>query len=73
MKLSTFIVLAVLQNFVALVISSDITYLAFGGVDDAIPSAYGDFNSDELTDIFVLRDDFHTFQIFLGWVRWRKI
>jgi integrin alpha FG-GAP repeat containing protein 1 len=55
-----------LLNFVIIVSSSDITHLAFGGVEDAIPAAYGDFNSDELTDIFVVRDDFHTIQIFLG-------
>lgn len=65
MKSSSFLV--VLLTFTAaLVSSSDITHIAFGGVSDAIPSAYGDFNSDELTDIFVIRDKFRTFQIFLG-------
>jgi integrin alpha FG-GAP repeat containing protein 1 len=64
MKSSIFLVN--LLNFVIFVKSSDITHLAFGGVEDAVPAAYGDFNSDELTDIFVIRDDFHTIQIFLG-------
>uniref|UniRef100_A0A1L8E2V0 Putative t-cell immunomodulatory protein n=1 Tax=Nyssomyia neivai TaxID=330878 RepID=A0A1L8E2V0_9DIPT len=31
-----------------------------------IPAAFGDFNSDELTDMFMLRDNFRTVQIFLG-------
>lgn len=65
MKSSNFLVI-LLSSAVSLVSSSDITHLAFGGVDDAIPAAYGDFNSDELTDIFVIRDNFRTFQIFLG-------
>lgn len=60
------IILVNLLNFVFFVSCTDITHLAFGGVEDAIPAAYGDYNSDELTDIFVLRDNFQTFQIFLG-------
>lgn len=31
-----------------------------------ISCSYGDFNSDELTDVFVLRDDFSTVEILLG-------
>lgn len=65
MQSSSFL-LALLSSVIALVSSSDITHLAFGGVDDAIPAAYGDFNSDELTDVFVIKDNFKTFQIFLG-------
>ncbi|KFB46795.1 AGAP011964-PA-like protein [Anopheles sinensis] len=44
----------------------DITSIVFDKLTDAIPAAYGDFNSDELTDVFVLRNDFHTLQILLG-------
>ncbi|XP_052872457.1 T-cell immunomodulatory protein [Anopheles cruzii] len=44
----------------------DITSQAFDKLTDAIPAAYGDFNSDELTDVFVLRNNFHTLQILLG-------
>lgn len=36
------------------VITSDITHLAFGGFTDGMPAAFGDFNSDELTDVFVV-------------------
>jgi integrin alpha FG-GAP repeat containing protein 1 len=56
-------------NFLGFVIfasSTDITELVFGSIDDAIPAAYGDFNSDELTDVFVLRDNFRTIDILLG-------
>lgn len=45
---------------------NDISDLVFGNLDDAIPAAYGDFNSDELTDVFVLRDNFRTVEILLG-------
>lgn len=31
--------------------SSDITPQAFGSINDVIVSAFGDFNSDELTDV----------------------
>lgn len=48
------------------VFSTDISQIVFGNLDDAIPSAYGDFNSDELTDVFVLRDDFKTLEILLA-------
>lgn len=34
---------------------SDITKLVFGSVRDVRPAAFGDFNSDELTDVFVTR------------------
>uniref|UniRef100_A0A1Q3FHF8 Putative t-cell immunomodulatory protein n=1 Tax=Culex tarsalis TaxID=7177 RepID=A0A1Q3FHF8_CULTA len=45
----------------------DITDLVFGGkLADTIPAAYGDFNSDELFDVFVLRDNFKTVQILFG-------
>lgn len=45
--------------------ATDITHLAFD-VNDAVPAAYGDFNSDEFTDVFVLRDNFHTIDILLA-------
>lgn len=47
--------------------ATDITQIAFQNeVNDAIPAAYGDFNSDEFTDVFVLRDNFHTIDILLA-------
>lgn len=36
-------------NLLAVICASDISDKVFGVLDDAIPSAYGDFNSDELT------------------------
>lgn len=46
--------------------SSDITNLVFGQLTDGMPAAFGDFNSDELTDVFVLRDNGRTVEIFLA-------
>lgn len=45
---------------------SDITRLAFGDFTDGMPAAFGDFNSDELTDVFVLRDNSHKVEILLA-------
>ncbi|KAL1457072.1 hypothetical protein WDU94_001745, partial [Cyamophila willieti] len=46
--------------------SNNMTDQVFGDVTDGLPAAFGDFNSDELTDMFVLRDNGHTLQILLG-------
>lgn len=46
--------------------STNITSTAFGGIKDALPAAYGDFNSDELTDIFILTQRQKVVQILLG-------
>ena len=61
----SFVVLVFLK-FINFSLCTDISEIVFGSIDDAIPSAYGDFNSDELTDVFVLRDDFKTIDILLG-------
>ncbi|KAJ8940628.1 hypothetical protein NQ318_020685 [Aromia moschata] len=45
---------------------SDITRLVFGGSTDGMPAAFGDFNSDELTDVFVLRNNARTIEILLA-------
>ncbi|XP_034176224.2 T-cell immunomodulatory protein [Osmia lignaria lignaria] len=45
---------------------SDITPAVFGNVLDGMPAAFGDFNSDELTDVFMLRKNGTTVQIFLA-------
>lgn len=45
---------------------SDITRAVFGNVLDGMPAAFGDFNSDELTDVFMLRKNGTTVQIFLA-------
>lgn len=46
--------------------ASDITGAVFGKDTDYRPAAFGDFNSDEYTDMFVLRDEGHTLEILLG-------
>lgn len=45
---------------------SDITPAVFGNALDGMPAAFGDFNSDELTDVFMLRKDGRTVEIFLA-------
>lgn len=46
--------------------ASDITGAVFGKDTDYLPAAFGDFNSDEYTDLFVLRDMAQTLEILLG-------
>lgn len=56
-----------IQCGVVSVQSSDITNNVFSpSLTDSIPSAFGDFNSDELTDMFVIRDKGRTLEIFLA-------
>lgn len=46
---------------------TNFTWTVFGSnANNGIPAAFGDFNSDELTDVFVLKDNFRTIQIMLG-------
>lgn len=48
---------------------SNITPAVFGNVLDGMPAAFGDFNSDELTDVFMLRgkpNGSQTVEIFLA-------
>ncbi|XP_033342841.2 T-cell immunomodulatory protein [Megalopta genalis] len=51
---------------VASVKCSDITAAVFGDVLDGMPAAFGDFNSDELTDVFMLRKNATMVEIFLA-------
>lgn len=47
--------------------TADFTETVFGRSDvEGVPAAFGDFNSDELTDIFLLRDNFRTIQVMFG-------
>lgn len=46
--------------------ASDITASVFGSVTDGMPAAFGDFNSDKLTDMFVIRDDGKTVEVLLA-------
>ncbi|OXU29157.1 hypothetical protein TSAR_006559 [Trichomalopsis sarcophagae] len=55
-----------LNALVALSLGSDITNAVFGKDLDGMPAAFGDFNSDELTDVFVLSKDGRTVKIMLA-------
>uniref|UniRef100_A0A1B6IZN2 T-cell immunomodulatory protein TIP C2 domain-containing protein n=1 Tax=Homalodisca liturata TaxID=320908 RepID=A0A1B6IZN2_9HEMI len=46
--------------------ADDATNQMFGGRTDGMPAAFGDFNSDELTDIFVIRNNARTLEILFG-------
>lgn len=46
--------------------SVDITYLVFGNNVQGQPVAFGDFDSDELTDMFILKDNSQTVEIMFG-------
>lgn len=52
--------------YVAVSEASDITNIVFGNVKEGVVAAFGDFNSDELTDIFVIQDDRKMLQILYG-------
>ncbi|KAJ8675333.1 hypothetical protein QAD02_011119 [Eretmocerus hayati] len=56
----------VLSAFVALGICENITISVFGPQVRNIPMAFGDFNSDELTDVFVRTGNDRTVQIMLA-------
>ncbi|XP_073836516.1 T-cell immunomodulatory protein-like [Musca autumnalis] len=49
-----------------LVQANDVTPQVFGNVQEGIVAAFGDFNSDELTDVFIIRDRRQTLQILYG-------
>lgn len=46
--------------------AGDFTQNVFGYKTDFIPAAFGDFNSDEYTDLFVIKNDKTTVEILLG-------
>lgn len=48
------------------VLASDITSNAFGNIVDGVVSAFGDFNSDELTDVFITSNNGRTLEILLA-------
>lgn len=53
-------------NFLQPCITTEITTQVFGNNIQILPAAFGDFNSDELTDLFVLRNNSKTVEILLG-------
>ncbi|GLV36022.1 uncharacterized protein CBL_01786 [Carabus blaptoides fortunei] len=58
--------IVVLMWFCTCVQASDISKSVFGSVRDGMPAAFGDFNSDELTDVFVLRNNRRTVEVLLA-------
>lgn len=56
----------IILMLVNLCFASDITGAVFGNATTSMPAAFGDFNSDKLTDIFVIRDDGRTMEILLA-------
>ncbi|EDV97351.1 T-cell immunomodulatory protein [Drosophila grimshawi] len=52
--------------YVAVAQSSNITNIVFGDIKEGVVAAFGDFNSDELTDVFVIQDDRKMLQILFG-------
>jgi len=59
-------VLGLLLALGNLIHASDITDKVFADIKEGIVAAFGDFDSDELTDVFVIRDDQKTLQILFG-------
>lgn len=55
-----------LLNFGPFVAGGNITSSVFGVVTDVMPAAFGDFNSDELTDLFVVRGKPNTVEVMLA-------
>lgn len=47
-------------------LSIDITYPVFGFNVQGQPAAFGDFDSDELTDMFILKEQGHSIEIMFG-------
>lgn len=66
MFVKTSLIAFILLAYSKVTLTSDITNLVFGKLTDGMPAAFGDFNSDELTDVFVLRDNGHTVEILLA-------
>lgn len=60
------IIALVLVLTIRTLLATDITTQAFGGINDTIISAFGDFDSDELTDVFVRSTDGRTLEILLA-------
>uniref|UniRef100_A0A1I8M5B7 T-cell immunomodulatory protein TIP C2 domain-containing protein n=1 Tax=Musca domestica TaxID=7370 RepID=A0A1I8M5B7_MUSDO len=59
-------VLSFLSIVTVAVQANDVTPQVFGNVQEGIVAAFGDFNSDELTDVFIIRDRKQTLQILYG-------
>ncbi|XP_075237888.1 T-cell immunomodulatory protein isoform X2 [Lycorma delicatula] len=66
MKTLLYIIPYILLIIVQPAVCNDITKAVFGSVTDGMPAAFGDFDSDKFTDLFVLRDNASTVEILLG-------
>jgi len=60
------LVLGLLLALGNLIHASNITDKVFADIKEGIVAAFGDFNSDELTDVFVIRDGMKRLQILFG-------
>lgn len=45
---------------------TDITDAVFGSAKASVLSAFGDFNSDKLTDLFIVSSDFHNLEVWIA-------
>lgn len=61
--ISSFVIMLIVTSGLC----SDITPLVFGKYTEGLPAAFGDFNSDELTDVFVLYDNHEKIEILLAY------
>lgn len=64
-----FILLFTISSIIQSTICSDITPSAFGSITDIMPAAFGDFNADELTDLFVIKSDINAVEILLSSIK----
>lgn len=64
--LMQWIICLLLLTSLGLTSADDVTSQMFGDITDGLPAAFGDFNSDELTDMFVIRNSARTLEILLG-------
>ncbi|XP_021915509.1 T-cell immunomodulatory protein isoform X4 [Zootermopsis nevadensis] len=60
---------SVLLSIVPLAAGGNITSSVFGSATDVMPAAFGDFNSDELTDLFVVYGKPNTLEVMLARVQ----
>lgn len=63
LKLSHFILFFMIVSSVS---GDNITDLVFGGAAKYLPAAFGDFNSDKLTDLFVITEDGKTMKVLIS-------
>ncbi|XP_054286025.1 T-cell immunomodulatory protein-like isoform X2 [Macrosteles quadrilineatus] len=64
--LLTWAICLLLISTVVPVSADDATQQMFGDFTDGLPAAFGDFNSDEITDLFVIRNNSKTVEVLLG-------